>query len=190
MEIKKTPLIFIILFCLFSTISAFAIDYSNYDLKDFQIELLKKLEARGFSEEKLNNFASIFERNNNKVEQLEYIPPHTQQELEDTEKWAAGGAFYMFAEAAGVSFDRAVYIKDCPNWAIFGFLKASGREHVNYDIMKTYINTRFELDYLYKKDPEAFKENYLKLAAKRGFLQYITCKQRPLNEVNIPILNH
>jgi hypothetical protein len=154
--------------------SALALDYSSYDLTELQLDLLKRFEDKGFSEEKLYRFASIFERSNHKIDVPEYIPPHTKQELYDTEMWAAGGAFFSFAESVGVIFDKDQYIKDCPNWAIFGFLKATAREHIDYDIMKTYTNTMFELDHAKRKDPEVFRSKYLKLAEKRGFLKYMT----------------
>lgn len=155
-------------------ISVFALDYSDYDLTELQLNLLKRLEVRGYSEEKLYKFAGIFERENNKIERDVYIPPHTQQELIDTEKWAAGGAFLSFAKDAGLKFDREEYIADCPNWAIFGFQKAHAREYIDFNIMRSFDNTVFELDFHLRENPTNFKAKYLELIKKRGFYKYIT----------------
>lgn len=154
--------------------TAWGADYSQYTLTELQLDLLDRYEKKGMSQEKLDKIAGAFHRHNTKVKRDEYIPPHTQEELFATRRWARGAAFIEFRAVAGVEFDREAYIADCPNWPMFGFLKHTGTEFVEFDVMKGNVNMTFELGYILRTDPENFKERYLELAEHYDFLKYVT----------------
>lgn len=157
----------------FLSLSVLAVDYSAYELTELQLNLLERLEKKGYPEETLHRFAGVFHRSNTQPKHEEYIPPHTEQDLEDTQKWAAGSAFFNYQKQAGVSFNREQYVADCPNWALFGFLKATGNHYIDINILRDAINTQFSLDYLFRTSSN-FRKDYLELAEEKGFFKYIT----------------
>lgn len=149
----------------------FALDYSEFNLTEQQLNLLDRLEQRGFTEEQLLNAAATFERQNNR--RPTYIPAHTRADLEAVSHWAQGGAFASFADFAGVEFSTDAYKADCPNWELFNFGRATGAEHLRFDILAQTYSLAGSLQMMYAHHPETFSEEYLKLARERGFLKYL-----------------
>lgn len=148
-----------------------ALDYSAFNLTQSQLELLDKLEARGFSEEQLLKAAATFERENNR--RPTYVPPHTFAQLEEISRWAMGGAFASFAEFAGVEFLADPYKADCPSWEIFNFGRATGSQYFAIDILGRTYSLVGSFQMMYSHSPETFREKYLKVAKEQGFLQYL-----------------
>lgn len=163
----KTLLI-TLLMSVFTLSGSYAIDLSAYELMD-------KFEKRGYDEKKLHKFASYPDRHNKKEEKQEYIPPYEDEDLSVLKKWAMGDAFFAYSKIAGVKFNGEAYHADCPNWAMFSFLKATGTEHIKFDVMLSHVNISFAMNYAFQnKDLETFKEVYLKYAEDNGFMKYIT----------------
>ena len=150
---------------------AMALDYSAFDLTPKQLELLDKLEARGFTEAQLLKAAAVFEKENHK--KPTYIPPHTFQDLVALSDWAQGGAFSSFASFAGVEFLADSYKADCPDWALFNFTRATGTEYISYDVLAKTYSLASGLQIKYSRDRENFREFFLQVAKERGFLKYI-----------------
>jgi len=161
---------------LFNLSALASIDFTQFDLKPIQFELLERMQNRGkYTEENLLKMARSFEKaNQNENRRSEYIPPHDQQMLEDINQWAKGGAFSAFASNAGVEFLATPYKEDCPSWAVFNFGRATGSEFLKYDILRGAINISTELQYHYANDRENFRANYLKVAEREQFLKYLS----------------
>ena len=162
-----------LLMSVFYLTGAFAFEFRDYNLTDIQIKTLKLLLDKGFSSQKLQAMAEDFERINERTYYKEYIPPHTKQDLEDLRQWAIGDVFFHYSKQAGVTFDKETFRKDCPNWPLFGFLRASGTKFINYDIMLGHMNMHFILNLEITRNPDNFRAIYLELAQKHGFLSYI-----------------
>jgi len=171
--VKQTLFLIFILVTLLESLHA--INLESYDLTDSQKELMRRFEKRGYDDVKLHKFAAIFERANQSTSEDQYIPPYKKEDLEALRQWAKGDNFYFYKDIVGISFDKKRYIKDCPNWALFGFLKASGTEFISFDVMTGNINMKFTLAYAFKnEDEDTFKETFFRLAEKNGFLKYMT----------------
>jgi len=174
----KKILILSTFFFTFTTANA-AVDLSIYDLKPHQIRLLKKLEERGYSDEKIQRMAQNFEdyNLNGPADRDEYIPPHTWEELTSVQDWAAGASFSAFASQAGVNFDNEAYRNDCPNWALFNFGRATGTEFIKVDVLLKAINMSYALQQYFAKDESEekseFKKQYFRLLLVSGFDKYI-----------------
>ena len=156
-----------------------AVDLSQYNLKPHQITLLKKLEAKGYSDEKIKNMAENFQNYNVNGSRArdEYIPPHTWQELMDVTDWAAGASFSNFARYAEVEFDNEAYRNDCPNWALFNFGRATGTEYIKIDVFTKAMNLSYALQQYYSRDESKdkfnFKKEYFRLLKEYNFEQYL-----------------
>lgn len=174
---KKTLLIALV-FGMMTQAQA-AVDLSQYNLKPHQITLLKKLEAKGYSDEKIRNMAENFQNYNlnGPRDRDEYVPPHTWQELMDVTDWAAGASFSGFAQYAGVDFDNEAYRNDCPNWALFNFGRATGTEYIKIDVLAKAINLSYALQQYYSRDESEdksnFKKEYFRLLKEYNFEQYL-----------------
>lgn len=112
--------------------------------------------------------------------QESYVPPYTMELLQDVKDWAMGGALAVHAENAGVEFDRAAYMEDCPSLALFNFGRATATQCLEVDVLNGYASGVWVLDNYYRKslsqDPEEvvdFQEMYLEKAWEWGFSQYI-----------------
>ncbi len=152
------------------------IDITPYNLSSAQVEILRNMEAKKkFSDEWLQNFAMAMHNSNLQRERQAntYIPPYTQQELEDTIVWARGGAFSAFAQYADMTFDGESYREDCPNVGLFRFARASGTEYIPVDIMREAINQSFYLQHIFSSDKENFKKKFLEEAQKYDMLKYL-----------------
>ncbi len=152
-----------------------AVDFSQYDLIETQLEVMLKLEERGYSDEKLHHIANLFEKANRKP--AEYIPPHTKEELQAVTDWATIAAFSAYAHFAGARFKAIEYNEDCPNRALFNFGRATGIEHLRVDVIGPALQlaSSLQLTYIHDKDPEKqnFKESYYKQAARYGAMKYL-----------------
>ena len=70
---------------LFCSLSYAQLDLSSYNLTPEQIEIIRKLEAKGtVSEETLIKLAKASEKRNQEAE--EYVPEHTLEQLEAVRK--------------------------------------------------------------------------------------------------------
>jgi len=153
------------------------IDLSSYQLTENQIKLVRKMESmpERFSSTRIMELVlSMHESNVNPTPQRqEYIPPHTQQELDETVKWAGGGAFAAYAELAGMKFLNEEYKADCPNWAIFNFGRATGTQFLKVDVISRALSYSHVLQQKYAKDRENFPDFFRKLARDAGFIKYL-----------------
>ncbi|TNE97620.1 MAG: hypothetical protein EP326_11170 [Deltaproteobacteria bacterium] len=173
---KKT----ILTLALLTSISAFsAVDLDNYQLKPHQISLLKKLEAKGWSDDKIRDMAEKFEdyNLNGPADRNEYIPPHTWQDLMNVTDWAAGASFSAFAKQAGVTFDNASYWEDCPNKALFNFGRATGTQYLRVDVLVKVSSLSYALQQYFARDTSSdkseFKKHYFRLLETYHFEQYV-----------------
>lgn len=151
--------------------TAVAIDLSAYDLTPKQRELILRLEARGISEKTLLDFAAALVREKHAVKA--YIPDHTLNDLFALTNWAVGGAYFYFAKNAGVQFDRAAYLKDCPHPRLFAYARITGSSGLRLDVMTQYNNTEYMLSDAFQKDPDHFQETYLNFIVDTSFARYI-----------------
>lgn len=163
----------LITFCAFG-----AIDFDQFKLKPIQRDLLVRMQEKDkYTEETLLKMAKAFERANaNESNRREYIPPHDAELLADVNHWAKGGAFSSYASYANIKFLADPYKEDCPSWAIFNFGRATGVEFLRYDILRGAINISSELQMHYSRhvnDIEKYREAYLKVAEREGFMQYL-----------------
>lgn len=166
---------FVIIVSLNTSVFA-AIDLSSFDLTQKQVEIFRKLEAKGkHSEEWLLNLAKAMHNHNIQEQRRRdiYIPPYTQQELEETLAWARGGAFSAFADYAGYRFDGESYRADCPNVGLFRFGRASGTEFIPVDVMRDASNTAFQLQQLLIKDKAGFPQAFIELAREYKMDKYL-----------------
>lgn len=165
------------LFLLFIITAQAALDFSSYDLNSNQVRLLEKMETSGkYTEEYILNLAQTMHDarvNPQRNTRSEYIPPYTEQELEDTIEWARGGAFAAYASYAGMKFIGEDYRADCPNVALFNFGRATGTEFIKRDILKEAINMSHFLQVNFAKDKENFPQFFLEQARKYGFAKYL-----------------
>ncbi|MBT7765913.1 MAG: hypothetical protein HN730_02085, partial [Bdellovibrionales bacterium] len=149
------------------------IDLTSYNLTESQTVLLRRLEERGISEEKLHNFARVLHKNNSVTEEDEYVPPHTQKLLNEVQHWAQGGAFFAFIVSTDFTMNVDAYQAACPNWAVFNFGKATGTEFFKVDVLSKYFNLLYELQYNQLNFPASFSDYYFRLAQREGFDQYL-----------------
>lgn len=152
------------------------IDLSTYTLKPSQVEIIRKFEASGkYTDEFLHRFARAAHNQNLADERRAntYIPPYTAQELEDTIKWARGGAFAAFADYAGYRFLGEAYRADCPNVGLFRFGRATGTEFIPQDVMREAINMSYALQNHLARDRDNFAALFLAEAKKFGFDIYL-----------------
>lgn len=167
---KKTLLALTLLFC-FQAMAI--IDLSGYNLTEKQTEIFRNFEEKNkYSEEFLLKLARAMHNSN--VQKDIYIPPYTEQELEETIKWARGGAFAAYASFAGMVFDGESYRDDCPNVALFRFGSASGTEFIPQDVMKEAINQSHYFQVLYSRNKDDFQQQFIEEARKYGFIQYLS----------------
>jgi hypothetical protein len=149
------------------------IDLSQYHLTEKQIEIFRTFEAKEkYSQEFLLKLAQAMHNSN--IKKDIYIPPYTEQELEETIKWARGGAFAAYASFAGMVFDGESYRDDCPNVALFRFGQASGTEFIPQDVMKEAINQSHYFQVLYSRNKEDFQQSFIEEARRYGFIQYLS----------------
>lgn len=149
------------------------IDLSKYTLTETQINLLYRFEEKGYSDEKLEEFASKFHSYNLRTSRDQYIPPHTPKLLDEITHWAKGGAFYSFVGYTSYTMDIEAYQNDCPDWAVFNFGKATGTQYLKRDILLGVINVNAHLQYLYAKDKDSFEEKFIEVAKSEGFFKYL-----------------
>lgn len=176
---QKIVIIFMILFL---QISSFASDMSwlsNYNLTEQQVGLLTRWSnEEKFTQAELEKIAASFHKHNLKPKP--YVPPHTNQQLLDVTQWAEGGAFAVFAQYAGFTFDNKTYNEACFNnetfncREIFNFGYATGKAYFKYDVLDGYFRIFNNLQFMYSHSPETFSEKYLALAKSRGFDIYLT----------------
>lgn len=149
------------------------IDLSHYTLTETQINLLYRFEEKGYSDDKLEEFASKFHSYNIRTSRDQYIPPHTPELLDRVTQWAKGGAIYSFVSYTSYTMDIEAYQADCPDWAVFNFGKATGAEYLKRDILHGVINTNAQLQFLYAKDKENFEAAFIEVAKSEGFFKYL-----------------
>jgi hypothetical protein len=156
----------------FATFSALAFDYNEWsDLTEVQIASIKKMEARGVKESTLIAVAKASRKRNNR--HREYIPPHTQEELIQVQFWAQGDALLPFAELLGYTFDKKTYKEDCPNWAIFGFGKATATQYIKIDVLSLHSKLQYALHIYFTQHPETFEGRFLKIAEELDMMKYL-----------------
>lgn len=162
------------LFLAFITAQA-ALDFSSFELNSNQIRLLQKMEASGkYTDEHILDLAErMHNAQTNPPVSSEYIPPHTEQELDDTIEWARGGAFAAYASFANMKFLGEEYRADCPNVALFNFGRATGTEFLKRDILKEAINMSHFLQVNFARDKENFQQFFIEEARKYGFAKYL-----------------
>lgn len=156
---------------LFSVRLNAAFDVDAYELTDSQRALLLRLHKKGLSEQTLEDAARKMEAANRRPPV--YVPAHTQQELEAVTDWAVGGAYRSFAKDAGVEFDYASYMADCPNLALFNFGRATGTAHLRHDVLIKFTSVVFALSRALARGQEGFRETYLSMARESGFGKYL-----------------
>lgn len=152
------------------------VDLSSFELTPEQIRSIRKIEATGKrSEQWLLDFAATIEHSNiqRRNHHDMYIPPFTQQLIFDIQNWAVGGSFSSYANEAGVTFDGDAYNKDCPDWAVFNFGRATGTKYLKADVLQLFFGESYLLGQSYAQNPENFKKVYLEEAKRRGFDIYI-----------------
>lgn len=148
---------------------------SSYDLTPTQIAILEKMSIeKKHTLEFLKGFAEAIEKYNKKKNQEIYIPPHTQQNLDDVNDWGAGYAYAYFAKFAGYTFNVAEFEKDCPNWALFGFGYYTYTQYLKVDVLQKMNNKLTELAFLKNQNTDQFAEEFLKRAQKDGFDKYLS----------------
>lgn len=156
-------------------IQSFAdMDLAAYDLNQKQVELIRKLEAKGTDPTVLKGFAEALQRDNQKKQM--YIPPYTQEDLYGVTDWAVGAVFRIHAENAGYVFDYQAYMADCPNIAIFNFGRATGMTVLNHDVLAKFINVLYAMDLAHARDPENFVAYYKNALENSEFKKYLTPK--------------
>ena len=160
------------------------IDLSHFDLSEKQIQIIRKVEARGtVSDEILIKMAKASVAHNLKTK--EYIPEHTLQELELLQEWVAGFAFQAFSKEAKLEFDQQahqdafpVLREGKPFSALLNMAMAHGMEHFQIDISLTASNVQLALA---RKSlalsPEEFQEYYLKLLESYGMDHLVSEKK-------------
>lgn len=159
-----------------------AIDLSRYQLTEEQQALIRRLEARGVAQDVIEKFAETLSRRNTQpAPQGPHIPEHTLEDLIQVAAWAEGGAFYAFAQYAGVKFDQPAYMADCPNAPLFYFGKATGTEFLRLDVMNRYFSVVHGLQVAYGKDPQNFRATFLRAAQVSNMTKYLS------NEDGTPI---
>lgn len=157
------------------------IDISSYELKENQIEILRKFEAKGkYTDEWLHKFAQAMHNQNirERNQRTAWVPTYTEEELWQTVEWARGGAFAAYAEFAGYKFDGEAYRADCPNVGLFRFGRASGTEFIPVDVAREAFNQSYFLQARLIKDKENFAQIFWEEAQRYGFDKYL----KPLNE--------
>lgn len=159
------------LFLLTASVAHGKVDFSKYTLTAKQIELIERLEKRGFSDAELSKLAQSFERSNTRP--AVYVPKHTPADLEAVSAWAEGGAFASFAVDANIKFDRAAYFRDCPNWALFNFGRANATEHLGVDVLWKFTNTLVNLNSALVKRRASFRQEYLEYIRPTEFAKYV-----------------
>ena len=172
----KTKLFTLVTALLLSGFTWAEIDLSDYKLKESQIEILRKFEAKGkYTEEWLHDFALAMHNANIKEErrQNEWRPTYTNEELDQVIEWARGGAFSAYADYAGYKFLGELYRDDCPNVGLFRYGRATGTEHIPRDVMKEAHNQAFYLQYHFARDKEGFSELFWNEAVKYGMDKYL-----------------
>lgn len=173
MTIKKQLLTILSLILLSNPLLA-EVDLSTYDLKPEQIELIRKMEAKGkYTEEFLHKLALAIHKTNTQNQHQEYIPPYTETELQETIEWARGGAFAAFANYAGMRFLGEEYRADCPNVALFRFGRATGTEFIKTDVLKEALNMSHYFQSNFSRDKESFPEIFKEAARQYGFMKYL-----------------
>lgn len=155
-----------------------AVDFTQFELKPHQLQLLKKLEAKGKSEEYLIKMAKGFHLYNTTgsstpPQETEYIPPHTREDLENVIQWAKGGALSAFLNFTPFDFDYENYKSDCPSWALFNFGRATGTEHLDLDVLDGAIRLSTELQFRLNEGLDEFPGKFLEIAEREGFLKYL-----------------
>lgn len=151
-------------------------DFKDYQLTEDQIELLKRLESRGFTEEQLIGAAGAFMKANQPQDRT-YIPPHTKADLEAVTVWAEGRAFGIFAQRAGFHFDWVAYEMDCPHPSLFNFGQNTGLEFLDQDVTSLFLNMDYGLRIAWVKSQgqqEIFRAMYLDLLEGTPFFKYLS----------------
>ena len=175
-------LIFTVIILLFTNFCLAEVDLSPYDLTPEQIEIIRKLEAKGtVSEETLIKLAIASQKHNEKKKEKEYVPEHTLEQLEQVKQWAVGGVFQSYANSMGLNFDGEAYLKSYPVYkngepfmAILNFGLATGTEYFQIDIMILSINIRNDLDRAsYNMSDDNFFEYYIEQSKKYEMDKFI-----------------
>ncbi len=104
-----------------------------------------------------------------------YIPETTVEQLYEIRQWAIVLAFIPMAEKAGYKFKADEYMKDHPNpnLAAFNFGFVTGFDCYSVDVIASYQSYAQVLMTLNYKDPEYFKEFYIREATRYGYLDYL-----------------
>lgn len=156
------------------------VDLSSYNLTTEQIKIIRKLEAKGsLSDKVLIKLAKASQKHNEK--EIEYIPPHTIEQLEQVKAWAIGGVIQSYAKRAGLDFNNKaymdnypVYIEGKPNMALFNFGLATGDEFFEIDIMTAALSVQSNLIKAeVNLSTEEFEKHLIQTAKYYDFLKFL-----------------